>query len=63
MNLAGIPGWWLNSRLLKRELLPEDQLRWFNRLAPFFIRSERWLRRIWDAPLGQSLICIAQKKT
>jgi SAM-dependent methyltransferase len=63
MNLAGIPGWWLNSRLLKRELLPEDQLRWFNRLAPFFIRSERWLRRLWDAPLGQSLICIAQKKT
>ena len=63
MNLAGIPGWWLNSRLLKRQLLPEDQLRWFNRLAPFFIRSERWLRRVWDAPMGQSLICIAQKKT
>ena len=62
MNLAGIPGWWLNSNILKRELLPEEQLRWFNHLAPFFIRGERWLRRAWDIPAGQSLICIAQKK-
>jgi hypothetical protein len=62
MNLAGIPGWWMNSRMLKRRLLPEEQLRWFNRLAPFFIRSERWLRHVWDIPAGQSLLCIAQKK-
>ena len=62
MNLAGIPGWWLNSRVLRRDLLPEGQLHWFNRLAPFFIRSERALRRVWDVPAGQSLICIAQKK-
>jgi hypothetical protein len=63
MNLAGIPGWWLNSRVLKRRLLPEDQLRWFDRLAPIFIGSERLLRRAWDVPVGQSLLCIAQKKT
>jgi SAM-dependent methyltransferase len=63
MNLAGIPGWWLNSRVLKRRLLPEDQLRWFDRLAPIFIGSERLLRRAWDVPAGQSLLCIAQKKT
>jgi SAM-dependent methyltransferase len=62
MNLAGVPGWWLNSRVLKRRLLPEDQLRWFNRLAPLFIRSERMLRRVWDMPAGQSLVCIAQKR-
>jgi len=63
MNLAGIPGWWLNSCVLKRQLLPESQLRWFNRLAPVFIGSERLLRRVWDVPAGQSLVCIAQKKT
>jgi len=63
MNLAGIPGWWLNSRVLKQRLLPEGQLRWFDRLAPIFIRSERLLRRVWDVPAGQSLVCIAQKKT
>ncbi|RME82055.1 MAG: class I SAM-dependent methyltransferase [Caldilineae bacterium] len=61
LNLAGIPGWWLNSRLLKRDLLPQRQLDWFNRLAPLFIRSERWLRRLWDVPLGQSLLCIARR--
>ena len=61
LNLAGIPGWWLNSRVLKRDLLPEDQLAWFNRLAPLFIRSEKLLRRVWDAPWGQSLLCIARR--
>lgn len=59
LNLAGIPGWWLNSRVLKRDLLPQGQLSWFNRLAPAFVASERALRRLWDAPVGQSLLCIA----
>jgi len=61
MNLAGIPGWYLNSRIRKQRLLPKSQLQWFDRLAPLFIRGERLLRRIWDIPLGQSLICIAEK--
>ncbi len=63
MNLAGVPGWWLNSRVLKRQLLPQGALRWFNRLAPFFIRAEGLLRRVWDAPAGQSLVGVSQKKT
>lgn len=63
LNLAGIPGWWLNSRVLKRQILPANQLNWFNRLAPVFIRGERLLRKVWDAPLGQSLLCIAQRET
>ncbi len=60
LNLAGIPGWWLNSRVLKRDLLPHGQLSLFNRLAPAFIGGERLLRRIWDVPVGQSLLCIAR---
>ena len=63
MNLAGIPGWWLNSRVLHRTILPAGQLQWFNWLAPLFIHGERWLRRVWDVPAGQSLIAISQKKT
>ncbi len=62
MNIAGIPGWFFNSRVLKRDLLPKGQLRLFNVLTPLFIWSERMLRRWWDAPFGQSLICIAEKK-
>jgi 2-polyprenyl-3-methyl-5-hydroxy-6-metoxy-1,4-benzoquinol methylase len=61
LNLAGIPGWWLNSRALKRQILPISQLDWFNRLAPLFIRIERLLRQVWDAPFGQSLLCIARR--
>jgi len=61
LNLAGIPGWWLNSRVLKRNLLPQTQLTLFNRLAPAFIAGERLLRRVWDVPLGQSLLCIAHR--
>lgn len=60
LNLAGIPGWWLNSRVLKRELLPQGQLAWFNRLAPLFVAGERALRRAWDLQVGQSLLCIAR---
>ena len=62
LNLLGIPGWWLNSRVLKRQILPTSQLDWFNRLAPLFIRGERLLRKVWDAPFGQSLLCVAQRE-
>ena len=62
LNLLGIPGWFLNSRILKRRLLPAGQLRLFNAIAPPFIWLETRLRRVWDAPLGQSLVCVAQKK-
>jgi len=62
LNLAGIPGWWLNSHVLKRQILSTSQLDWFNRLAPLFIRGERLLRKVWDAPYGQSLLCVAQRE-
>jgi SAM-dependent methyltransferase len=61
LNLAGIPGWWLNSRVLGRHLLPEGQLRLFNRLAPLFIAVERLIRSFWDVPIGQSLLCVARR--
>lgn len=62
MNLAGIPGWWLNSRVLQREILPTGQLQLFNALAPLFIAFERILRKWWDAPIGQSVLCIGKKE-
>jgi 2-polyprenyl-3-methyl-5-hydroxy-6-metoxy-1,4-benzoquinol methylase len=61
MNLAGIPGWWLNSRVLKRKLLPRRMLGLFNTLTPFFIWFERSAQRIAPLPVGQSLLCIARK--
>ena len=54
-NLAGVPGWWLMSRVLRRRLIPTGALRWYEALVPLF-RLERWLP--WR--VGQSLIAIGQ---
>lgn len=58
VNLAGVPGWFLNSRILKRHLLPRNQLGMFNMIAPFLERAEG----IVKPPVGQSLLCIARKR-
>jgi len=54
-NLAGIPGWWLTGRVLRRRILPAGSLRWYDRLVPLF-RLERLLP--WR--IGQSLIAIGE---
>jgi SAM-dependent methyltransferase len=55
-NLAGIPGWWLTGRVLKRELIPTGSLRWYDALVPLF-RLERFLP--WR--VGQSLIAVGER--
>jgi len=54
-NLAGVPGWWLGGRLLRRRLIPTGALRWYEALVPLF-RLERLLP--WR--IGQSLIAIGE---
>ncbi len=54
-NLAGIPGWWLTGRVLRRSLIPTASLRWYDALVPLF-RLERLLP--WR--IGQSLIGIGE---
>jgi SAM-dependent methyltransferase len=56
VNAPGILGWWLNSRLLRRRLLPKGQLRAFNGVARLVARIERR----WIPPFGQSLLCVAR---
>jgi len=55
-NLAGMPGWWLAGRVLRRRLIPTGALQAYDRLVPLF-RCERLLP--WR--LGQSLIAIGQR--
>jgi len=57
MNLPGILGWFLNGRVLRRELLPRPQLALFNVLAPLFERCEAAI----PPPRGQSLVAICRK--
>ena len=54
-NLAGVPGWWVAGRLLRRRLIPTGALRWYEALVPLF-RLERLLP--WR--IGQSLIAIGE---
>jgi methyltransferase family protein len=59
MNVAGIPGWFLSSRVLRRTTPPAGLLWLFNRLTPAFARLEAR----WRPPVGQSLVCIARRPT
>lgn len=55
-NLAGVPGWWLTGRVLKRTLIPVGPLRLYDALVPLF-RLERLLP--WR--IGQSLIVVGER--
>lgn len=55
-NLAGMPGWWFVGKVLRREVIPQSSLRFYDRLVPLF-RLERLLP--WR--LGQSLIAIGER--
>jgi SAM-dependent methyltransferase len=55
MNLLGIPGWFLNSRVLGRTMLPARQVKLYDRLTPV-LRCEDWIR----LPFGMSLVAVAE---
>lgn len=57
MNMAGIPGWFLNARIRKVRSLPPAQLMLYDKLVPIF----RLVEKITGPPIGQSLIVIGQK--
>lgn len=56
LNLFGIPGWYLNSRLLRRRSVPGMQVRLYDRLAPLLARAESAFR----LPIGMSLLAVAR---
>ncbi len=55
-NAPGIVGWWLNGVVLRRRMLPGNQLKIFDALVPLF-RLEEKLR----LPFGLSLIVVGRK--
>ena len=56
LNLLGIPGWFLNSRVLRRRSVPGLQVRLYDRLAPLLARLESTLK----LPVGMSLLAVAR---
>ncbi len=55
-NMWGVPGWFLNSRILRRKVLPKFQLYFFTFLHPL-VRMEKFIK----TPFGLSVITIAHK--
>ena len=56
MNLMGIPGWFVNSRLLRRRAVPPLQLRLYDQIAPWLAQAEAR----WRVPVGMSLFAVAR---
>ncbi|HET9451876.1 MAG TPA: methyltransferase domain-containing protein, partial [Aggregicoccus sp.] len=56
MNLVGIPGWFMNSRVMRRRSVPKLQLKLYDRLAPLFAQAESHVK----LPVGMSLFAVAR---
>jgi glycosyltransferase involved in cell wall biosynthesis len=54
-NMLGLPGWWLNGKVLRRDRLPPFQLAVYDTLSRVALPAERLI----GPPLGLSLIAIA----
>jgi SAM-dependent methyltransferase len=55
-NAAGIPGWWVNGRVVRAKSLPENQLALYDRLVPLFRAVDHMIAGLF----GQSLIIVAR---
>ena len=56
MNLLGIPGWFVNGRVLRRRVMPPLQLKLYDAVAPLLARAESIVR----LPIGMSLFTVAR---
>lgn len=57
MNVVGMLGWFVNGRILKHRLVPNNHYSFYNKMVPALARIERRLR----PPIGLSVIAIARK--
>ena len=53
--MLGVPGWWLNSVVLKRKAVPGIQARINDRLVPLLR-----LERLFGPPVGMSLLAVGR---
>ena len=55
-NLPGAVGWFINGKILRRKILPKNQMRLFDMMAPL-LRLEDRIR----IPFGLSLLAVGRK--
>jgi len=58
MNFPGVFGWFLNGRVLKRDVIRPTQVRFYDMIVP----AIRACESVIHPPVGQSLVVIAHKK-
>lgn len=58
MNCFGACGWFIFSRIFKKEILPQNPLSVFNLLTPIFIAVEK----VVPIPFGLSIIAVGRKE-
>lgn len=56
-NFVGIPGWWLNGKILGRTTPPAEQVGLFNKIVPLLSALEGSVK----PPIGLSLFAVATK--
>jgi SAM-dependent methyltransferase len=56
-NMLGAGGWWFNSRILKKQDVPGDQAKLFNRLVPMLTIIEKIIKP-W---FGQSVMGVGKR--
>jgi 2-polyprenyl-3-methyl-5-hydroxy-6-metoxy-1,4-benzoquinol methylase len=57
LNSLGVIGWWYNGRLLKRKIIPQVHLSFFDRFFKYFILLEKLVPK----PFGLSVFAVGQK--
>lgn len=58
VNFLGIASWYIAGRVLRQRTLRPRQVRWYDRwIIPWSFKLER----IWEPPVGQSLVAVAVK--
>lgn len=57
MNAVGTIGWYVNGKILKRDLVPNAHYSLYNRILPIFSQIEKLVK----IPFGLSIVTIAKK--
>ncbi|PWT77633.1 MAG: class I SAM-dependent methyltransferase [Bacteroidetes bacterium] len=57
-NAAGIAGWWFSGSVLKKKILPKNQLNFYNKLIPLI----RLVDQVVLHKTGLSVIAVGEKK-
>lgn len=57
-NAAGVLGWWFSGSILKKKILPQNQLTLYDKLIPFI----RLADRLFMHKCGLSVIAVGEKK-